>query len=166
MTMGVCLVWKGEILNLKRLGGSGVLYLRLAASELVRSNCKKRWKHAGAIILGSVAGFGLMTIIVLVLVRRFRRSPMVGTSEADQGFLVMFDYKVIRKATKDLSQKLGQGSFGTVFKGILSDSTAIAVKKLHNLPQEEKQFRTELSTIGMIHHCQSCSPSWILLWRW
>ncbi|KAG1330558.1 putative G-type lectin S-receptor-like serine/threonine-protein kinase [Cocos nucifera] len=154
-----CLVWKGVILNLKRLsysptggGGSGVLYLRLAASELVTPNSEKRFKHAVVVILSSVAGFALISSIVLVLLRKFRRSSMVGASEAAQGFLVMFDYKVMRKATKDFSQKLGQGSFGTVFKGILPDSTAIAVKKLHHLPQEEKQFRTELSSIGMIHH--------------
>lgn len=155
-----CLIWKGEILNLKNLsdgltsgGGSGVLHLRLAASELARSNYEKRrnWKYAVA-ILCSVAGFTLFTGIVLVLLRRFLWSPNSRISEAVQGVLVMFDYKVLRRATKDFSEMVGRGSFGTVFKGVLPDSTAIAVKKLHYLLQGEKQFRTELSSIGMIHH--------------
>ncbi|XP_073109384.1 G-type lectin S-receptor-like serine/threonine-protein kinase At2g19130 [Elaeis guineensis] len=153
-----CLIWNGEILNLKTLsdsaiseGGSGVLYLRLASSELMRPNNEKSWEYA-VVIFSSVAGFALITGIVLVLIWRFWKTPEVASSETVQGFLVMFDYKVIRRATKDFSEKLGQGSFGTVFKGILSDSTVIAVKKLEGLCQGEKQFRTEVSTIGMIHH--------------
>lgn len=37
-------------------------------------------------------------------------------------------------------------------KGILPDTTPAAVKKLEGLRQGEKQFRTEVSTIGNIHH--------------
>ncbi|KAJ8446020.1 hypothetical protein Cgig2_012364 [Carnegiea gigantea] len=38
-----------------------------------------------------------------------------------------------QSATKNLSQKLGGSRLGLVFKGILQDSTAIAVKKLENI---------------------------------
>jgi serine/threonine protein kinase len=39
-----------------------------------------------------------------------------------------------------------------VFKGSLSDSTTIAVKRLDYAYQGEKQFRAEVSSIGIIHH--------------
>ncbi|XAR68057.1 Non-specific serine/threonine protein kinase [Bertholletia excelsa] len=48
--------------------------------------------------------------------------------------------------------KLGGGGFGSVFKGTLPDSSCIAVKKLESISQGEKQFRTEVSTIGTIQH--------------
>nr|CAE03083.1 OSJNBa0089E12.21 [Oryza sativa Japonica Group] len=46
-------------------------------------------------------------------------------------------------ATKNFSEKLGGGGFGSVFKGILSNSTTIAVKMLDGARQGEKQFRAE-----------------------
>ncbi|KAM0952384.1 putative protein kinase RLK-Pelle-SD-2b family [Dioscorea sansibarensis] len=48
--------------------------------------------------------------------------------------------------------KLGTGAFGSVFKGVLPDSAAIAVKKLKGLHQDEKQFKAEVSTLGAIQH--------------
>ncbi|KAK9156015.1 hypothetical protein Sjap_003495 [Stephania japonica] len=39
--------------------------------------------------------------------------------------------------------KLGSGGFGSVFKGTLPDLTAIAVKRLEGISQDQKQFRNE-----------------------
>ncbi|XP_008777765.2 G-type lectin S-receptor-like serine/threonine-protein kinase At2g19130 [Phoenix dactylifera] len=151
-----CLMWNRGFLGLKKLSvGSnndemlGVLYLRLAGSELVRPKSEKARTVA---LISSVAGLVLITSLVSVLIWRFWRKPALGVPEAARGFLVPFDYKDIKRATKDFSEKLGQGSFGAVFKGILPDSTVIAVKKLEGVRQGEKQFRMEVSTIGMIHH--------------
>ncbi|GJV77450.1 G-type lectin S-receptor-like serine/threonine-protein kinase [Tanacetum coccineum] len=55
-------------------------------------------------------------------------------------------------ATKNFSEKLGGGGFGSVFKGILRDSSIVAVKKLESINQGEKQFRSVVSTIGTIQH--------------
>ena len=63
-----------------------------------------------------------------------------------------FTYRDLQNATKNFSGKLGGGGFGSVFKGTLPDSIMIAVKKLENVGQGEKQFRTEVSTIGSIQH--------------
>lgn len=54
--------------------------------------------------------------------------------------------------TKNFSEKLGGGGFGSVFKGTLPNSNAIAVKRLEGVQQGEKQFRTEVSTLGFIQH--------------
>ncbi|CAN1147336.1 G-type lectin S-receptor-like serine/threonine-protein kinase At2g19130 [Linum perenne] len=56
----------------------------------------------------------------------------------------------MQNATRNFSRKLGGGGFGNVFKGVVADSTAIAVKKLESISQGEKQSRTEVSTIGTI----------------
>ncbi|KAI3698773.1 hypothetical protein L2E82_42589 [Cichorium intybus] len=69
-----------------------------------------------------------------------------------EGLLVAFVYKDLQIATKNFSDKLGGGGFGSVFKGVLRDSSTVAVKKLESISQGEKQFRSEVSTIGTIQH--------------
>jgi serine/threonine protein kinase len=56
------------------------------------------------------------------------------------------------------------GGFGSVYKGSLGDGTLVAVKKLDKiLPHGEKEFITEVNTIGSMHHmnlvrlCGFCS---------
>ena len=66
--------------------------------------------------------------------------------------LMAYRYKDLQLITKNFSDKLGTGSFGSVFKGVLQDGTIVAIKKLEGVRQGEKQFRAETSTIGKIHH--------------
>jgi hypothetical protein len=146
-----CSIWVGDLLNLQQLSGDDsngrTLYLKLAASEF---SSKKNNK---GIIVGAVAGSVaavLLGLFVVVILRWRRRA--VGTGKTVEGSLVAFGYRDLQNATKNFSDKLGGGGFGSVFKGMLSDSTIIAVKKLESISQGEKQFRTEVSTIGTIQH--------------
>nr|XP_040257094.1 G-type lectin S-receptor-like serine/threonine-protein kinase At2g19130 [Aegilops tauschii subsp. strangulata] len=66
--------------------------------------------------------------------------------------IIAFRYTDLQYATKKFLEKLGAGSFGSVFKGSLSDSTAIAVKRLDGVRQGEKQFRAEVSSTGVVQH--------------
>lgn len=66
--------------------------------------------------------------------------------------LAAFSYRELQNATKNFSEKLGGGGFGSVFKGVLQDSSVVAVKRLEGISQGEKQFRTEVVTIGTIQH--------------
>ncbi|KAG0615933.1 hypothetical protein M758_5G077300 [Ceratodon purpureus] len=69
------------------------------------------------------------------------------------GAPVRLPYKALQKATKNFSEKLGSGGFGTVYKGVLEDGTAVAVKQLEDVfEQGEREFRTEVSVIGSTHH--------------
>ncbi|GKC17987.1 ribonuclease H-like domain-containing protein [Tanacetum coccineum] len=69
-----------------------------------------------------------------------------------EGSLVAFAYRDLQLATKNFSEKLGGGGFGSVFKGVLCNSSIVAVIKLESISQGEKQFRSEVSTIGTIQH--------------
>jgi hypothetical protein len=51
------------------------------------------------------------------------------------------------KATQKFSENLAVGSFGSVFKSILPDSTVIAVKRLDGARRGEKEFRAEVCSI-------------------
>ncbi|XP_008439315.1 G-type lectin S-receptor-like serine/threonine-protein kinase At5g24080 isoform X2 [Cucumis melo] len=66
--------------------------------------------------------------------------------------------------TNNFSEVLGTGGFGSVYKGSLGDGTLVAVKKLDRVfPHGEKEFITEVNTIGSMHHmnlvrlCGYCS---------
>lgn len=89
--------------------------------------------------------------------QKFAESPR-GSSEEDNflenitGMPVRFSYKDMQTATKNFSEKLGHGGFGSVYKGVLPDGSLLAVKKLESIGQGKKEFRAEVSIIGSIHH--------------
>lgn len=148
-----CSIWIGDLLNLQQLTSTdtsgGTLYLKLAASELPNSRNSKA--IIIGVVLGSVAGIAILVGLIAFVIFRRRRGA-IGTAKAVEGSLVAFGYRDLQNVTKNFSEKLGGGGFGSVFKGILPDSTVIAVKKLESISQGEKQFRTEVSTIGTIQH--------------
>ncbi|KAI3859321.1 hypothetical protein MKW98_007702 [Papaver atlanticum] len=150
-----CQLWDGHLLNVQQSDAEeGNLYLRLAASEIPSqvAEGKKKKKPFNAALVGAVVSVIALLVLALVLVMILRSRRSVGKSKTVDGTLVAYTYSELRSATKNFSQKLGGGGFGSVFKGALSDSTAIAVKKLEGLSQGEKQFRSEVSTIGTIQH--------------
>lgn len=66
-----------------------------------------------------------------------------------------FTYKELKSATKCFSSMriIGHGAFGTVYKGILSDSgDIIAVKRCSHSGQGKDEFLSELSIIGTLSH--------------
>ncbi|XXG68874.1 hypothetical protein AAC387_Pa06g1870 [Persea americana] len=145
-----CLLWMGDLLNVGQLsdGGStgvGALYLRLAASEL-QSSKSNNGKIIGVFVgsvIGSLAVFG----IVFMLYRRCNKKLRSKAAEGSHGHLIPFSYADLKAATMNLSERLGGGNFGSVFKGTVPNSTVIAVKKLGGLGQGEKKFQTEKSTV-------------------
>ncbi|CAI9775173.1 unnamed protein product [Fraxinus pennsylvanica] len=66
-----------------------------------------------------------------------------------------FTYDELVNATNGFSvhNLLGEGGFGSVYKGILADGTEIAVKQLKVGGQQgEREFRSEVEIISRIHH--------------
>uniref|UniRef100_A0A0D9WCD0 Protein kinase domain-containing protein n=1 Tax=Leersia perrieri TaxID=77586 RepID=A0A0D9WCD0_9ORYZ len=66
-----------------------------------------------------------------------------------------FKYEELRKATDDFNQinKLGQGGYGSVYKGVLLDGREIAVKRLFfNTRQWADQFFNEVRLVSQVQH--------------
>ncbi|XP_062193299.1 G-type lectin S-receptor-like serine/threonine-protein kinase At2g19130 [Phragmites australis] len=152
-----CLVWQDGLLNAKlhqsigtgAVSNGEILYLRLASRELQASGSNNRGVIIGVVTGACITALGLLVLAIVLIIRRNRTKNNI---QGGGGGLVAFTYRELRSATKNFSEKLGQGGFGSVFKGHLRDSTGIAVKRLDGNFQGEKQFRAEVSSIGIIQH--------------
>ncbi|KAL4573380.1 hypothetical protein LXL04_020183 [Taraxacum kok-saghyz] len=63
-----------------------------------------------------------------------------------------YTYADIKKMTNSFQVKLGQGGFGTVFKGKLSDGRLVAVKILNSSKASGQEFINEVASIGRTSH--------------
>ncbi|KAM5584996.1 hypothetical protein ABKV19_004401 [Rosa sericea] len=63
-----------------------------------------------------------------------------------------YSYADIKRITEQFKEKLGQGAYGTVFKGKLSSELLVAVKILNNSNEKGEDFINEVGTMGQIHH--------------
>ncbi|KAK6126886.1 hypothetical protein DH2020_039371 [Rehmannia glutinosa] len=66
-----------------------------------------------------------------------------------------FSYSELRVATNNfhITNKIGKGGFGTVYKGILKNGTLVAVKMLSaESKQGDREFLTEIETISNVKH--------------
>ncbi|XP_050102366.1 G-type lectin S-receptor-like serine/threonine-protein kinase At2g19130 isoform X1 [Malus sylvestris] len=142
-----CLVWKGDLFNVKQLTSDENVgkewHLRVPKAK--KEN-KTLWIVTG--VLGGLLGI----LLVIVVIAKNKCSGSGERSEADDGSLMMFKYRILRKATKNFTEKLGEGGFGSVFRGTLKNSTAIAVKRLNCPEQADNQFLTEVRTLGKVQH--------------
>ncbi|CAL1358865.1 unnamed protein product [Linum trigynum] len=125
------------------------------------------------ILLGLLIGAGIMVLFYLRQRRRRSgssiRSSTRGKGERDAASLfageieeknprmvvVPYSFSQLEKATNDFSilNKLGQGGYGPVYKGVLADGVEIAVKKLsRNSSQGDEEFKNEVILTAQLQH--------------
>ena len=63
-----------------------------------------------------------------------------------------YAYADIKKITNKFRNKLGQGAYGTVYKGKLSNGMLVAVKILDDSKGNGVEFINEVAIMGRIHH--------------
>jgi len=155
-----CSIWHNDLLNLRKRQCSSeapnsngeTIYLRLASKDMQSLEKHRSWLLIAVATGTIVAALGLFAFILLLVIWRnkIKNSSHIPNSAQYSNGIVAFRYIDLQRATKNFSEKLGGGGFGSVFKGFLDGSTAIAVKRLDCAYQGEKQFRAEVSTIGII----------------
>ncbi|KAF7849729.1 hypothetical protein BT93_L0343 [Corymbia citriodora subsp. variegata] len=118
-------------------------------------------KNTMPLIVGIAVSVGVMLFLstfVAIYFLRIRKRPS-SNQETDAlristGALT-FNYSELHNATNgfSLDNKLGQGGFGIVYKGILGDGRLVAVKKLSaTSDQGNNQFLAEIATISAVQH--------------
>ncbi|XP_048135612.1 probable LRR receptor-like serine/threonine-protein kinase At3g47570 [Rhodamnia argentea] len=139
----------------KQLCG-GVPGLMLPLCKLPSSN---KSSTTTAIVISVVAGSLLCLASLFLSVFCYRKKKQTRgddttSSSLEQQFL-RISYEVLLRATDRFSETnlIGQGRYGTVYKGILDDGATVAVKVL-NLMQRgaSRSFVSECRTLGTIRH--------------
>ncbi|KAI9391681.1 hypothetical protein POPTR_007G125100v4 [Populus trichocarpa] len=63
-----------------------------------------------------------------------------------------YSHADLKKMTNQFRDELGQGAYGTVFKGMLTSEIPVAVKVLSNSSEKGEEFVNEMGTMARIHH--------------
>ncbi|KAJ9188299.1 hypothetical protein P3X46_003669 [Hevea brasiliensis] len=82
-------------------------------------------------------------------------SGSVGPEVSHLGWGRWYTLRELEAATNGLCGEnvIGEGGYGIVYRGVLSDGTKVAVKNLlNNRGQAEKEFKVEVETIGRVRH--------------
>ncbi|KXG37964.1 G-type lectin S-receptor-like serine/threonine-protein kinase SD2-5 [Sorghum bicolor] len=108
-------------------------------------------KRRISIVVGSIAGFCLISILVCAMVWKNCKKDKEPLFDGIPGIPKRFSFDELKVATGHFSIKLGAGGFGSVFKGKIGKET-IAVKRLEGVEQGMEEFLAEVKTIGRIHH--------------
>ncbi|XP_061360138.1 probable serine/threonine-protein kinase At1g01540 [Gastrolobium bilobum] len=79
----------------------------------------------------------------------------IGPEVSHLGWGRWYTLRELEDATDGLCEKnvVGEGGYGIVYHGVLTDGTRVAVKNLlNNKGQAEKEFKVEVDTIGRVRH--------------
>ncbi|GAB2212903.1 hypothetical protein Drorol1_Dr00020905, partial [Drosera rotundifolia] len=108
---------------------------------------------------GVVASFLVVAFVVVIIIwRRHRSDDRVNREIVLKGLDLktgLFTFRQLKAATDNFDpvNKIGEGGFGTVFKGTLLDGSHIAVKHLFaRSSQANRQFVNEIGIISGLNH--------------
>ncbi|XP_006348220.1 glycerophosphodiester phosphodiesterase protein kinase domain-containing GDPDL2-like, partial [Solanum tuberosum] len=111
-----------------------------------------------AVHLGAKFVIGL-PLVIAFLVYKFKRRHL-SMYDTIEGFLqtqnnfmpIRYNYSHIKRMTRGFKEKLGEGGYGSVYKGKLRSGRDVAVKMLSKPKAGGQDFMNEVATIGRIHH--------------
>ncbi|XP_076922281.1 PR5-like receptor kinase [Bidens hawaiensis] len=108
-------------------------------------------------------GVGGVTIVIVTILcskgkLRWRKKPKnnasVETFLKNHEFLApkRYSYSQVKKMTNSFETKLGQGGFGSVYKGVLINQNIVAVKVLSEVKGNGEDFMNEVASVGRTSH--------------
>ncbi|XP_042425596.1 receptor-like serine/threonine-protein kinase SD1-8 isoform X2 [Zingiber officinale] len=173
-----CITWTGNLTDLRLYGNGGQeLYVRLAAADL-RSGSRNVSFTVVIVILSILATLSLALVVYCIWRRRRRRrrrreseatrtlgmshSILLARRQGDEGTeannleISLFSIDEVVNATDNFSvmSKLGEGGFGSVYKGKLGEEQLeVAMKRLsRNSMQGVDEFKNEITLIAKLQH--------------
>ncbi|KAK4573514.1 hypothetical protein RGQ29_031463 [Quercus rubra] len=177
-----CLTWQGDLVDTRTYPDVGQdLYIRVdtvVLAQYAKKNGLTQKKRMLAILGVSVAVMFLLIVSVVYCFVMKKKKEMRHSTNSDSADstltyfedspsrmdldgtrrnsnLPLFDLRTIIVATENFSipNKLGQGGFGPVYKGLLQNGMEIAVKRLSKCSgQGIEQFKTEVALIAKLQH--------------
>ncbi|XP_063941896.1 G-type lectin S-receptor-like serine/threonine-protein kinase At4g27290 isoform X2 [Daucus carota subsp. sativus] len=162
-----CILWFNDLIDMMGYTEDGQdIYVKMPASKLESGNAVDS-QRPKLIVLVPVVLLVVAVALAFLYVSRRRRQKAeenlklgsenvaLNKTESEDWDLPLVDFKKIVNATDNFSlhNKLGEGGFGLVYKGILEDGQEIAVKRLSkNSDQGLDEFINEVSFIAKLQH--------------
>ncbi|KAI7725468.1 hypothetical protein M8C21_008020, partial [Ambrosia artemisiifolia] len=179
ISKGGCIMWYGDMIDARTFSDGGQsLYIRVDAAELAKSSSqslKKSHKNR-FLVIGMpmiAAGFFLCTFICCYMWKKKGKrneggdgfgftnnsksleGPFTNKDISENVDIHVFNLSKIIVATDNFSpsNKLGEGGFGSVYKGKLLNGQEIAVKRLsQSSGQGMEEFKNEVMLIAKLQH--------------
>ncbi|KAL7617805.1 G-type lectin S-receptor-like serine/threonine-protein kinase At4g27290 [Lactuca sativa] len=171
----LCVVWIGDLIDMKNFPNGGEkIYIRMSRSELQSiADAKRKRVTVKVVSIVTVLGSLLLfsgAVWYLSWVTRVKRKDRISMNSKgqrsgsfqyvednqDEGFqLPIYDLDTILLACNNFSErnKIGQGGFGSVYKGQFSNGQEIAVKRLlEKSIQGVEELKNELILIAKLQH--------------
>lgn len=136
-------------------------------TSLLGFRCQFEWWGFLIVVWGGIALGGLVAIrffigficLMILVVYKSRRRHLAA-DETIEEFLrgqnnlmpIKYGYSEIKRMTINFKDKLGEGGYGSVYKGKLRSGLLVAVKMMSESIASEQEFASEVGTIGRIHH--------------
>ncbi|GMH24266.1 hypothetical protein Nepgr_026109 [Nepenthes gracilis] len=153
-TLEISLYWAGK--GTTAVPDRGV-YGPLISAITVTPNFSTSTGLSVGVIIGIVIASCVIMASILVLL--WWRGYLGGKDYEDKEFQGLdtgyFTLRQIKAATDDFhpKNKIGEGGFGPVFKGLLPDGTVIAVKQLSSKSKQgNREFVNEIGIISALQH--------------
>ncbi|CAN8288110.1 unnamed protein product [Cochlearia groenlandica] len=159
-TIEIHLLWSGKGTNAmptRSVYGPLINAITITPNFKVDSDKPLSNGVVAGIVVAACAVFALLVVLVLWL------TGYIGRKEEDENEELRgldlqtgsFTLKQIKRATNnfDPENKIGEGGFGPVYKGVLADGTTIAVKQLSSKSKQgNREFVTEIGMISALQH--------------
>ncbi|KAF5943942.1 hypothetical protein HYC85_018019 [Camellia sinensis] len=157
-TIGIHFYWAGKATRaVPTKGNYGPLISAISVESNFKPPLEKKTKIF--IIVGVVALLLCLVFIILFTFWWKGRSRSNTSREQDLRGLELqtglFTFRIIQDATNnfDEANKIGEGGFGSVYKGVLLDGTVIAVKQLSSKSKQgNREFVNEIEMISGLQH--------------
>ncbi|CAL5405968.1 unnamed protein product [Camellia sinensis] len=155
-TLEIHLYWLGK--GTTSIPDKGI-YGPLISAISVTPNYKVHTRLSAGAIAGIVVASCVLLVLILVVLRM--KGYLGGKDLEDKELRALdlqtgyFSLRQIKAATSnfDHANKIGEGGFGPVYKGVLSDGAVIAVKQLSaKSKQGNREFVNEIGMISALQH--------------
>ncbi|CAL5014883.1 unnamed protein product [Urochloa decumbens] len=126
----------------------------------VRNATQKNSSKKTGVVVGVVVGAAVLVLVALVGLCMWRQKRRKLALEQQELYSIVgrpnvLSYGELRTATENFSSNnlIGEGGYGSVYKGKLTDGSLVAVKQLSETShQGKREFATEIETISRVQH--------------